>query len=47
MFAHDEEQGGPLSIFDSKVLFLYNGEKTGPSLNGAGKTGGLHIKKWK
>ena len=31
--------------FDYKVLFLYNGGKTVSSLNGAGKTGGLRIKK--
>ena len=30
----------------TKEARLYNGEKTVSSINGAGKTGQLHMKKW-
>jgi len=28
----------------TKEARIYNGEKTGPSISGAGKTGQLHVK---
>ena len=35
---------GTLSL--TKEARIYNGEKTASSINGAGKTGQLHIKEW-
>ena len=30
----------------TKEARIYNGEKTASSINGAGKTGQLHVKEW-
>ena len=30
----------------TKEARIYNGEKTASSINGAGKTGKLHVKEW-
>ena len=32
------------SLFFTKEARIYNGTKTAPSINGAGKTGQLHVK---
>ena len=31
---------------DTKEARIYNGAKTASSINGAGKTGQLHVKEW-
>ena len=34
------------TVFLTKEARLYNGAKTASSINGAGKTGQLHVKEW-
>ena len=34
------------TLFFTKEARIYNGAKTGSSINGAGKTGWLHVKEW-
>ena len=34
------------TLFLTKEGRIYNGAKTDPSINGAGKTGHLHVKEW-
>ena len=35
-----------VTVFLIKEARIYNGEKTGSSISGAGKTGKLHEKEW-
>ena len=34
------------TLFSRKEAKIYNGAKTASSINGAGKTGQLHVKEW-
>ena len=38
------EQDSPETLFLKKEARIYNGTKTASSINGAGKTGELHVK---